>query len=131
DSPLYGWDNEYGRHEADVPAFEASRLLVSNGEFLPFVEADGYNAPEYWTEEGQQWLDYRKASHPTFWVSHDNDWHLRLMTEEVPMRWNWPVEVNAHEARAFCRWKSGQTGKPVRLPSEDEWQRMLAESGYQ
>src|SRR5699024_8640126 len=40
DSPLYGWDNEYGRHEADVPAFEASRLLVSNGEFLPFVEAD-------------------------------------------------------------------------------------------
>ena len=36
DARRYGWDNEYGRHEADVPAFKASQHLVSNAEFLAF-----------------------------------------------------------------------------------------------
>ena len=131
DSSLYGWDNEYGRHEADVPAFKAARLLVSNGEFLPFVEAGGYANTDFWDAEGREWLGYAQPAQPTFWLRAGEDWRLRLMTEEVPMPWNWPVEVNAHEARAFCRWKARQTGQPVRLPSEDEWQRMLAVSGWQ
>jgi putative 4-mercaptohistidine N1-methyltranferase len=44
------------------------------------------------------------------------------MLEEVAMPWNWPVETNCHEARAFCRWQARVSGAPVRLPSEDEWQ---------
>jgi 5-histidylcysteine sulfoxide synthase len=131
DSPLYGWDNEYGHHEADVPAFKAARLLVSNGEFLPFVEAGGYTNEEFWDEEGRAWLAFARPAHPTFWLRAGEPWRLRLMTHVVPMPWNWPVEVNALEARAFCRWKARQTGQPVRLPSEDEWQRMLAVSGWQ
>ncbi|HET7299468.1 MAG TPA: 5-histidylcysteine sulfoxide synthase [Oleiagrimonas sp.] len=131
DESRYGWDNEYGHHEADVPVFKASRLLVSNGEFLAFVEADGYRQTEHWEEEGQRWLAFSKAAHPTFWVANGPRWKLRLMTEEVPMPWDWPVEVNAHEARAFCQWKSAQSGQSVRLPSEDEWHRMLAVSGWQ
>ena len=131
DEPLYGWDNEFGHHEADVAAFQASSLLVSNGEYLAFVEAGGYTEHAYWEEEGLQWLKYSQVTQPEFWVRQSNQWQLRLMTELVPMRWNWPVEVNAHEARAFCHWKAGQTGQPVRLPTEDEWQRMLAVSGYQ
>ncbi|HWU78229.1 MAG TPA: 5-histidylcysteine sulfoxide synthase [Rhodanobacter sp.] len=128
-SPRYGWDNEYGNHEADVASFEASRYLVSNQEFLPFVEADGYASPEHWDEEGRGWLDFARARHPTFWIDRPDGWQLRLMTQEVPMRWNWPVEVNYHEAKAFCRWKSAATGQPVRLPTEDEWQRLFAQSG--
>lgn len=128
--PRYGWDNEYGHHKADVPAFQAARLLVSNGEFLAFVEAGGYADPAFWEDEGRRWLDYSNVAHPTFWVPHDHGWRLRLMTAEIPMPWSWPVEVNAHEARAFCRWKTVRTGQPTRLPSEDEWQRMLAVSGY-
>lgn len=127
---LYGWDNEFGTHEAEVSAFKASRLLVSNGEFLEFVKAGGYEKRGFWDEEGVEWLNYSKASHPEFWVPSGETWSLRLMTEVVPMPWNWPVEVNAHEARAFCRWKTEETGQPVRLPSEDEWHRMLAVSGW-
>ncbi|MDN5874378.1 MAG: 5-histidylcysteine sulfoxide synthase, partial [Sinobacteraceae bacterium] len=134
-APRYGWDNEYGRHEAEVGAFKTSRMLVSNGEFLEFMQAGGYANDTWWDEEGRNWKAFAEATHPTFWVADTNapepDWRLRLMTHEMPMPWNWPVEVNNLEARAFCRWKAEQTGHPVRLPSEDEWHRILAHSGWQ
>ena len=46
--PVYGWDNEYGSHKADVSSFQASRYLVSNSEFLEFVDAGGYTNDSYW-----------------------------------------------------------------------------------
>jgi 5-histidylcysteine sulfoxide synthase/putative 4-mercaptohistidine N1-methyltranferase len=127
--PYYGWDNEYGRHEAAVPAFAASRFLVSNGEFLAFVEAGGYADDSLWSEEGRAWKDFAGARHPTFWLHEGDGWHLRLLTEVVAMPWSWPVETNYHEAKAFCNWQARQTGQLVRLPSEDEWYRLLAVSG--
>lgn len=129
DDPYYGWDNEYGRHEADVPAFRAARYLTTNAEFLAFVEAGGYANDDLWDEEGLAWRRYAQAAHPTFWVREGSGWKLRLLAEEVPMPWNWPVETNCHEARAFCRWKARVTGLPVRLPSEDEWHRLYDHAG--
>ena len=120
----YGWDNEYGQHKVSVPAFEASRYLVSNNEFLGFVEEGGYTTDRYWEAEGLAWKTYSRAIHPTFWSKQSNGWHLRLMTEVVAMRWDWPVEVNYHEASAFCNWKKAVTGQTVRLPTEDEWYRL-------
>lgn len=120
----YGWDNEYGEHEAEIAAFEAGRYLVSNREFLGFVEAGGYARGEWWEEEGRAWQNYARAAHPTFWCARGDDWKLRLMTEEVDMPWDWPVEVNYHEAKAFCNWKRAVSGRPYRLPSEDEWCRL-------
>lgn len=125
----YGWDNEFGIHTAEVAAFKAARYLVSNGEFLGFLEAGGYSNDEFWEEEGRGWKNFAQASHPTFWVRGGGDWKLRLMTEEIPMPWDWPVEVNYHEAKAFCNWKTTITGQPVRLPTEDEWQRLYAQTG--
>ena len=127
--PIYGWDNEYGHHEAELPAFRASRYLVSNQEFLGFVEANGYTTDAYWEEEGLAWRKFSQAMHPTFWVRQGEQWQLRLMTEEVAMPWNWPVEVNYHEAKAFCNWKANTTGQPVRLPTEDEWYRLYDVAG--
>lgn len=119
--PLYGWDNEYGTHNVAVEPFKASKYLCSNGEFLKFTEAGGYNAQNYWTEEGWNWKTYKEAQHPLFWNKDGNDWKLRLVFNEITMPWNWPVEVNFLEAKAFCNWKSEQTGLQIRLPSEDEW----------
>ena len=120
-NPFYGWDNEYGVHKVHVKAFAASRYLVSNQEFLGFVEDDGYTQPKLWSTEGQAWLEFSQAKHPTFWLASAQGWQLRLMTDVVTMPWNWPVEINFHEAKAFCNWKSKITGEKVRLPSEDEW----------
>lgn len=125
----YGWDNEYGLHTADVAAFQASKYLVSNQEFLAFVEAGGYRSDSYWLEEGRSWRQFTQAEHPAFWVKKGDDWLLRLMTEEVPMPWDWPVEVNYHEAKAFCNWKAATTKQPVRLPTEDEWYRLYDVAG--
>jgi 5-histidylcysteine sulfoxide synthase len=55
DDRLYGWDNEYGEHEAELKDFAAGRYLVSNGEFLSFVEAGGYVDSRWWTAEGDNW----------------------------------------------------------------------------
>ncbi len=123
DAISYGWDNEYGHREVELEEFKASKYLVSNGEFLEFVEAGGYQNDAFWDAEGTQWKQFAQAAHPTFWIP-GAQWHLRLMTEEVDMRWDWPAEVNYHEAKAFCNWKAEQSGQPVRLPTEDEWYRL-------
>ncbi len=127
--PRYGWDNEYGQHSAAVPAFQAAKYLVSNGEYLAFVEAGGYADARWWDAEGLAWRDFAQATQPTFWQRGPAGWRLRLMTEEIDLPLNWPVEVNNLEARAFCAWKAAQSGLPVRLPSEDEWYRLLDFSG--
>jgi 5-histidylcysteine sulfoxide synthase/putative 4-mercaptohistidine N1-methyltranferase len=129
DPKIYGWDNEFGRHEAATAAFQASRYLVSNREFLAFVEAGGYADDTLWPEEGAAWKKFAKAAHPTFWIKDGTQWRLRLMLEEVAMPWDWPVETNYHEAKAFCNWKARISGQAVRLPSEDEWQAMRQFAG--
>ncbi|MGC8467702.1 MAG: 5-histidylcysteine sulfoxide synthase [Acidithiobacillus sp.] len=128
-SPLYGWDNEYGEHRQELGDFAASRYLVSNGEFLEFVEAGGYGESRWWGSEGDAWRRFAAARHPSFWQGDGGQWQLRLIAELRPMPWDWPVEVNYHEAAAFCAWKSAQTGEKLRLPTEDEWRRLRDLSG--
>ena len=123
--PTYGWDNEYGRHEADIPAFLAGKYLATNAEFLAFHREGGYAESRFWEAEGLAWKNFARAAHPPFWVKDGENWRLRLLAEEIPMPWNWPVEVNCHEARAFCAWMREKTGLPYRLPTEDEWYRIL------
>jgi 5-histidylcysteine sulfoxide synthase/putative 4-mercaptohistidine N1-methyltranferase len=125
----YGWDNEYGQFKTHCPTFKAAKYLTSNAEFLAFVDAGGYQDDQYWQEEGLAWLHYTKAIHPTFWKKNGDAWTLRLMTEEIKMPWSWPVEVNYHEAKAFCRWLSLQTGQTIRMPTEHEWYSIYEHAG--
>lgn len=120
----YGWDNEYGIAEHKIEAFTASKMLVSHAEFYNFIQAGGYHDAQWWDDEGDGWRDFTQAEMPTFWVGSPREpekLKLRLMTEEVPMPWDWPAEVNQLEATAFCRWKAAQTGESVQLPTEGEW----------
>ncbi len=125
DAEFYGWDNEYGIHKAEVSNMKVSKFLVSNQEFLEFVDSDGYSNKEFWTEEGWGWVSYTQAKYPRFWLNNKGKWLQRNMTEIIDMPWAWPVEVNFLEAKAFCNWKSKKEGKKFRLPSEDEWTQMF------
>jgi 5-histidylcysteine sulfoxide synthase/putative 4-mercaptohistidine N1-methyltranferase len=118
---FYGWDNEFSFHKADIKDFEASKYLVSNGEFLEFVNDGGYNKPEFFSSEGKSWLEFTKAKYPTFWLKKDNIYFLREINREIPLPLNYPVDINIYEAEAFCKYKSLKLGFEVRLPSEDEY----------
>ncbi|MGI1944968.1 5-histidylcysteine sulfoxide synthase [Shewanella glacialipiscicola] len=117
----YGWDNEYGNKTFNVADFKASQFLVSNQEYLTFVEAGGYQSPQFWNEEGQAWLAYTQAKMPRFWRLQQDKWWQRNLTEEIPLPLNWPVEVNQLEAKAFCNWKAEQKQSNIRLLTEAEW----------
>ena len=84
-----------------LPDFRAARRLVSNAEFLAFVEAGGYRDESLWTEEGRGWLHYTKARHPRFWVERDGEYRQRNLLEEIDLPLDWPVEVNCLEARSL------------------------------
>nr|AMM72581.1 5-histidylcysteine sulfoxide synthase [Paracentrotus lividus] len=140
DFPSYGWDNEYPQIQTSVPSFEASKYLITNREFMEFVTDKGYENEKLWSKEGWKWRKYRNARHPTFWVcdkgcvsgcggvlagySHckpdqnqnSSQYRYRSFCEETAIPWDWPVEVNYHEAKAYAAWK----GPGYRLPTESE-----------
>ena len=118
---LYGWDNEYGRHTENVSEFKTSKYLVSNGEFMEFVNNEGYNDLKYWDDEGKKFLAISHALHPVFWVLEEGVYKYRTLCKIIDMPLNWPVDVNALEAEAFCRYKTEKDGVTYSLPSEAEY----------
>ena len=117
----YGWDNEYGKQNINVEDFSTSKYLVSNQEYLGFIEAGGYLTAEYWSEEGQKWLEFTQATMPRFWFKQHDNYFQRNLINIIPLPLNWPVEVNYLEAKAFCNWKNQQSEHHIRLLTEAEW----------
>jgi iron(II)-dependent oxidoreductase len=93
----FGWDNEFGPVEVEVPAFEIATYPVTNADWLRFV-ADGGAVPHFWRER-------------------DGAWHLRLQFEEIALPQSWPVYVTHRQADAYARWAGS------RLPTEAEYHR--------
>ena len=122
---LFGWDNEFDVQRVFVPAFGIDVFPVTNGEFLRFVHAGGYEHSIYWTPEDWEWKRQRRLEHPHFWLPRsssaasdpDTQWEYRAMFGTIPLPPSWPVYVSHAEASAFARW----SGK--RLPTEAEWHR--------
>ncbi len=116
-SDSFGWDNEFESHIVDVPAFAIDRYMVTNAQFLEFIQAGGYDNRALWTDANWDWKSAENISHPVFWKSADGGWLYRTMFNEIPLPPDWPVYVSHAEAAAFARWK----GKS--LPTESQWQR--------
>ena len=117
DEQAFGWDNERPRCVADVEAFAIQRHDVSNAAFLEFVDAGGYEAPQWWTPEDWQWLQSEQRAHPLFWERAGQKWTWRGQFEPIPLPPAWPVYVSYAEASAYLRWRGW------RLPTEAEFQR--------
>jgi iron(II)-dependent oxidoreductase len=113
----FGWDNEFEEHQVRVPEFRIAAYKVTNGEFLDFYMARGYQERSLWQDEDWNWLQSSCISHPSFWVFHGNQPFLRTMFEEIPLPLDWPVYVSHSEASAYARWTAKE------LPSEAEWHR--------
>ena len=113
----FGWDNEYEAHIVSVPPFEIDRYKVTNGQYLGFMQAGGYETREFWRDEDWSWKTDQGISHPVFWRKAASGWLYRTMFDEIQMPLEWPVYVSHAEATAYARW----AGKY--LPTEEEWQR--------
>jgi iron(II)-dependent oxidoreductase len=117
DPSSFGWDNEFEEHTVDVPAFAIDQYEVTNGQYLEFLAAGGYNNPGLWTKQGWDWKIRDNLTHPGFWRPRGDSWYLRTMFDEIPLPLDWPVYVSHAEASAFGNW----AGKS--LPTEAQWQR--------
>lgn len=115
--PTYGWDNEYGNLETEVTSFQVSQNLITNAEFLEFVNAGGYSNAEYWSEKAWTWKEKHQVKYPKFWIPQENSFTYRAMFDELEMPLDWPAEVNCYEAQAYCAWK----GEGTRLLTEAEY----------
>lgn len=113
----FGWDNEFPSLEVDVPTFEIDRYMVSNGEFLRFVDAGGYGEPRWWRADDWQWRTRHGVEHPAAWHRRDGAWYVQSLLDLVPLPGDWPVYVSHAEAQAYARWAGKQ------LPTEAQWHR--------
>lgn len=123
DGPGFCFDNEMGKHKVYLNDFAISDQLVTNGEYLEFMEAGGYSDFRYWHADGWNWVKENHAAAPLYWHKIDDKWmHYTLGgLQEID-----PDEelchVNFYEASAYAAWKG------VRLPNEQEWE--AASSGF-
>ena len=118
----FGWDNEFPRMQADVAPFQIASRKVSNGDFLEFVEAGGYENEKLWTEAAWQSIREANLSAPPFWNRRGGEWLYEGLFESIPLPLEWPVYLSHIEALAFARWCG------CRLPSEAEWHRAFEQA---
>lgn len=116
DNPFYGWDNEYGSRVVEVKPFYASQHLITNENFLEFVNDNGYSKDRFWKEPAAwRWLEFCQAKAPTFWIKDNSEknpsFKLRQCFEVIDMPWQAPVIVNFYEAKAYCAWLSEKNEK--------------------
>jgi gamma-glutamyl hercynylcysteine S-oxide synthase len=113
----FGWDNEFETLSVDIPAFSIDAYPVTNGQFLEFLKAGGYDDRNLWRAEDWEWKSAAGITHPFFWIPRGDAWMFRGMFEEIPLPLTWPVYVSHAEAAAYARW----AGKS--LPTEAQWHR--------
>jgi iron(II)-dependent oxidoreductase len=121
----FGWDNEFEIENQSVPSFSIDVFPVTNGEYLQFIQAGGYEDSNHWSPQDWEWRREQGFEHPHFWVRESSSpatdpetkWEYQGMFGRVPLPLSWPVYVSHAEASAFARW----SGK--KLPTEAQWHR--------
>ncbi|GHB77469.1 ergothioneine biosynthesis protein EgtB [Psychrosphaera saromensis] len=111
------FDNELGRHKVYLQNFQIATSLVTNAEYIEFIESGGYSTFQYWLDDGWAWLCNNQINSPLYWQYLDGQWYyytlagLKLVEPDAIIS-----HVSYYEANAFATWKK------MRLATEFEWE---------
>jgi ergothioneine biosynthesis protein EgtB len=122
DGPGFSYDNEGPRHRALVSAFSLASRPVTNGEYLQFIEDDGYARTEFWLSLGWITVNEQRWQAPLYWVKRDGAWWNFTLSGFRPVDESEPVtHLSYFEADAYANWAG------ARLPTEFEWERAASD----
>jgi ergothioneine biosynthesis protein EgtB len=117
DDDSFFYDNEKSPHKVFLHGFEGMNRLVTNGEYLEFIESGGYEDFNLWLSDGWDWINENNVKSPLYWHKIDGKWNnytlngLREINPEEPV-----THISYYEADAYAHWKG------MRLLTEFEWE---------
>jgi len=120
----FAYDNERPSHRVFLDAFKLASRPVTAGEFMEFIDDDGYRRSELWLSDGWNMAQHDRWQAPLYWERSDGTWHeftlagMRAVDVAAPV-----CHVSYYEAEAYARWAG------ARLPTEAEWEIAAASHG--
>jgi ergothioneine biosynthesis protein EgtB len=125
DDNSFCYDNELGRHKVYLNAFEISEQLITNAEYIEFIEAKGYENFNLWHAEGWDFIQNNNIKAPEYWYQFEGKWHQYTLQGFKTINLQEPVShISLYEAYAFAEWKQ------MRLPTEFEWEVASSKLNY-
>ncbi len=113
----FSFDNEHGRHKVYLQPYSISNKLITNKDWMEFMDAGGYTNFEHWHSEGWAWVNDNKIDSPEYWRKKDGEWYRFTLSGLQKVDPDEPVaHISYYEAFAFAEWKG------MRLPTEAEWE---------
>lgn len=117
EGPGFSYDNEGPRHRTFVGSFSLASRLLTNGDYLAFMEDGGYRRSEFWLSLGWNTVKERGWESPLYWEKRDGKWFTMTLAGMMPLDPDEPVcHVSLFEADAYARWSG------ARLATEEEWE---------
>ena len=112
------FDNEKWRHNVRVGAFDIDATPMTEGGFVAFVEAGGYQQRAAWSETGWTWRDANQINHPVYWRKQNGEWQVRRFDQwQALVSDATLLHVNQFEAEACATWLGRH------LPTAAQWMR--------
>jgi ergothioneine biosynthesis protein EgtB len=113
----FAFDNEFGRHKVYLEPYRIANRLVTNGEYMEFMERGCYKDFRCWLSEGWEWVKNEQPEAPMYWYRQGSEWWHYTMNGPEKVRPEEPVtHINYFEANAYATYKG------LRLPTEFEWE---------
>ncbi|MDO6472949.1 ergothioneine biosynthesis protein EgtB [Maribacter sp. 1_MG-2023] len=111
------FDNELGRHKVYLHDYQISNKLVTNAEYIEFIQAGGYKRFDLWHAAGWDWVQQNQITSPLYWHEIDGIWYYYSLNGLTEVDLDAPVtHISYFEAFAFAQYKE------CRLPTEFEWE---------
>ncbi len=119
------FDNELGKHKVYLQDYSIAKNLVTNKEYLEFMEAGGYSDFRHWHAEGWDWVKNNQLKCPMYWHNVDGNWYYYTLQGLLPIDLTDTLNhISFYEASAFAGWKG------MRLPTEFEWEVAALQLNY-